>query len=227
MDVRYFLNQRLSFARQLYANSAEPFLERKQKIKTEEEPYVPKHGENDEPPFFGEWLEAENSLRVLGHVCVSILVASFHLYLKTLERQTGVRANEKYKAAFKDGWFAGYRTYFRGEFCVEFEKSRCNLDLLEELVLARNRFEHPESITSPGVTYSEHDLKKLGNPLFIDDRDLELFSDLEDGERTFLLLPEISITQMKFLDAVSEVERFAEWLESQLNQPSPPCASSS
>lgn len=213
MDVRYFFNQRLSFVTQLYTNSAEPFVERKRMIKAEEEPYVPPYSEDGEPAFLTEWLEAEESLQVLGHACVSMLSASFHLYFKALERQLRVPVGEKYKSDFKRGWFNGYKAYFLGEFGVAFEDSHCKLGLLEELVLARNRVQHQESITSQSTHYSEDDLKKLKSPFFIDSRDFELFNEQEVGERSWLMPPVIHITPEKFLAATSEVARFAEWLE--------------
>lgn len=213
MDVRYFLNQRLSFVTQLYANSTEPFVERMRMIEAEEEPYVPPYSEDGEPEFQTEWLEAEESLQVLGHACVSMLSASFHLYLKAWERQLRVPVGDKYKFDFKRGWFNGYKAYFLGEFGVAFEDSHCHLGLLEELVLARNRVQHPESITSHSTHYSEDDLKKLKSPFFIDNRDYELFNEEEEGERGWLMAPAIHVTPEKFQAAASEVARFAEWLE--------------
>jgi hypothetical protein len=219
LDVRHFLERRLSFVSQLYTNSAVSFVERKRMIEAEEEPFVPPYSEDGEPPFLVEWLEAEESLQVLGHACVSMLAASFHLYLKATERQLRVPAGGKYKADFKRGWFNGYKAYFLGEFNVVFEDSQCNISLLEELVLARNRVQHPESITSRSTHYSKDDLKKVHSPYFIDGRDIELFSAQEEGERNWLMPPAIHVTPEKFLSAVSEVGRFTEWLEKATSWP--------
>lgn len=217
MDVRYFLEQRLSFIRQLYTNSTEPFVERKRMIEANEEPYVPTYSEDAEPAFLIEWLEAEESLQVLGHTSVCMLSASFHLYFKTWERQFKFPVGGKYKSDFKLGWFNGYRACFFGEFNVKFEESQCNLSLLEELVLARNRVQHPESITSKSTHYSEDDLKKLQSPFFINIRDFDLFSKKEAGECAWLMPPAIHVTPAKFFSALSEVSTFVEWLE--MSQP--------
>ena len=40
-----------------------------------------------------------------------------------------------------------------------------------------------------------------------------MFSEQEEGERNWLMPPTIDVTFQKFLMAVTEVERFAEWLE--------------
>lgn len=213
MDVRYFLEQRLLFVKQLYINSSTPFAEKKRLIEAGEEPYVPPYSEDGEPPFIAEWLEAEESLQVIGHACISMLAASFHLYFKATERQLRRIDKDKYKSNFKQGWFNGYNAYFRGEFGIKFEDSQCNLALLEELVLARNRVQHPESITSQSNRYSEDDLKKLNSPFFINSRDIEIFNEQEEGERNWLLPPAIHVTSEKFQSAVSEISCFTDWLE--------------
>lgn len=189
MDARHFLGQRLAFIEQLYVNGATPFIERKRKVEAKEEPFTPPYSEDLEPTFISEWLEAEESLQVMGRTCISLLSASFHLYLKFWERQLGRPAAIPYKSAFKRGWLNGYKAYFLGEFNVIFENSPCNLHLLEELVLSRNRVQHPELITDQSSYYSSDDLMKLPSPFFIDDRDRELLADMGDGERSWLLTP--------------------------------------
>lgn len=213
MDVRFFLGERLAFIAQLYSNSAAPFIERKRKIEAEEDPFVPPYSEDPEPAFLEEWLEAKESHQVIGQMCISMLSATFHLYFKTWERQLGVHVDSSFKSAFKRGWFNGYKEYFLRQFGVNFENSPCNLSLLEELVLARNRVQHPESITDQGSQYSENDLKKIPSPFFVDDRDFELLADMDEGERSWLVPPTIHVTSEKLSAAISEVTRFAEWLE--------------
>ncbi|HHH8859444.1 TPA: hypothetical protein ACP3Y9_005737, partial [Pseudomonas aeruginosa] len=40
MDIRFFLEQRLSFIKQLYINGTAPFIERIRKIDAEEAPFI-------------------------------------------------------------------------------------------------------------------------------------------------------------------------------------------
>ena len=87
MDVRFFLTKRIAFIRQLYAVASAPYVERKRKIETGEEPFVPPYSGGSEPPFLEEWLEADESLHVLAYSCISMLAASLHLYLKAWERE--------------------------------------------------------------------------------------------------------------------------------------------
>ena len=213
MDVQYFLERRLEFIRQFYVNSSAGFIERKRQIEAEEEPYVPPYSEDPEPAFLNEWLEAEESLQVLGRTCISMLAAIFHLYFKTWERQIGIPANSPPNNEFNNGWLSGYKTYFARHFGIRFEDSPTRLAVLEEIILVRNRTQHPESITMDYSFYSESDLKKLSHPFFIDDDDASLFSETEEGERAWLTTPYIQVTAEKLFTALSEVKAFAEWLE--------------
>jgi hypothetical protein len=215
MDVRFFLVRRLAFIEQLYTNSAAPFIERKRKIEVEEEPFVPPYSEDGgEPAFLSEWLDADESLKVLGCSCISMLAGAFHLYFKTWERQIGIPVDASLKPTFKKaGWFNGYKAYFARNLSISFEDSSCDLALLEELVLARNRAQHPDSLASHSSHYSDDDLKKIRRPFFVDDRERELLIDAEEVEPNWLLPPTIHITPERMLAALSEVARFANWLE--------------
>ena len=94
MDVRFFLNRRLAFIRQFYVTASEAYVERKRKIEAEEEPFIPPYSEDSEPAFLEEWIEADESLQVLGRSCLSMLAATLHLYFKTWERQIGIAVDE-------------------------------------------------------------------------------------------------------------------------------------
>jgi hypothetical protein len=214
VDIRYFLERRLTFIEQYFMAAAAPFLERKRLIEAGEDPFVPPYSEDGEPPYLEEWLEADESLQILGQTCISMLSASFHLYFTTWEHHLGKPVPEPLKSVFKKyGWFNGYKAYFATNFQVNFESSGCNLQLLEELVLARNRVQHPESITSRSTSYSTNDLKKLPGPFFVSEREAELMVDADNGERAWLVPPTITVTEEKLKAALAEVRRFSEWLE--------------
>lgn len=209
MDVRYFLKRRVEFIRQFYDISSAAYIERKRQIEAGEEPFVPPYSEDPEPAFLDEWLEAEESLQVLGRTCISMLAAVFELYFKTWERQIGIPAD----GSRKHGWLNRYKAYFARHFHIRFEDSPTGLTVLEEIVLVRNRTQHPESITMDSAHYADSDMRKLAHPFFIDENDASLFSETEEGERAWLMAPPIRITAAKLFAALSEVESFAEWLE--------------
>lgn len=218
MDVRFFLSQRIGFIRQLYGTASAPYVGRKRKIEAEEEPFVPPYSEDGEPPFLEEWLEADESLHVLAYSCVSMLAAALHLYLETWVKQSGISVDESLKKSVfkKGGWFAGYKAHFAQHFKIDFEAGPANLRMLEELVLARNRIEHPSSITSRRTQYADADLKKLRRPFFVDEREAALLADADEGEKLWFIPPTLHVTEEQLLAAVSEVERFAEWFESEI-----------
>lgn len=188
MDAGAFLKYRTAFIRQFYDSAAFSFLERKRKIEAGESPFEPPYSEDSDRPFLSEWIEADQSLEVLGQMCVSLLAATLQLYLqecvRNLLRNYGAKRTatikdvSEYQAIFKkDGWFNGYRAYFSTELGIVWSDGPANLKLLEEIVLARNRVQHPENITALHVSHSEKDLKKLQRPFFIDERELELFQE--------------------------------------------------
>ena len=155
MDIRYFLGSRINFIRQFYAAASAPFVERKRKIEAEEEPFIPPYSEDGEPPFLEEWIESDESLHILAYSCVSMLAAALHLFFESWVKQSGIAVEESLKELVfkKQGWFAGYKTHFAQHFNVAFEDGPANLEILEEVVLARNRIEHPLSITSRRTQY--------------------------------------------------------------------------
>lgn len=208
MDFAYFLNRRLEFIRHFYEVSSAPFIERKKLIEREEEPFVPPYSENPEPPFIEEWLEADVALQLLGYTCISMLASAFHLYFKMWEH----RVQGPTTRSFKNGWFNGYKDYFSQHFGIRFEDSPCRLDVLEEIILVRNRAQHPESIILDTIHYSESDLEKLPNPFFADE-DSAILSGIHEGERSWLLPPPTRVTTEKLEAALSEVERFINWFE--------------
>ncbi|MDO8292349.1 MAG: hypothetical protein Q7T29_05745 [Gallionella sp.] len=217
MDISYFFNRRLAFIRQLYFTSSAPYVEQKRKIEAKEEPFVPRYSEDAEPAFLEEWIEADDSLHVLAYSCVSMLAAALHLYLETWVSESRIPVDETLKKSFKKiGWFTGYRTHYSQRFTIDFETCPENLGLLEEVVLARNRVEHPLSITSLRTQYKDADLKKLSHPFFVDEREAALFADAEEGEKAWLIPPTLHVTEKQLLAAIAVVESFVKWFESEI-----------
>jgi len=122
-------------------------LERKRKIEAGEEPFEEPYCDeysSGEPAYLEEWMEADESLHVLAYACISMLAAALHVYFKTWESQFRIPARDLFKADFKNGWLAGYKAYFTYHASINFGDCPANLELLEEVVLARNRVQHPE-----------------------------------------------------------------------------------
>jgi hypothetical protein len=216
VNVRYFLDRRLEFIRQLYGTASAPYVERKRKIEAEEEPFVPPYDYDGdgEPSFLDEWIEADESLHVLACSCVSMLSASLRLYLETWAKESRALSDGSNRKAFKNGWISGYKAQFHRSFGIQFDVAPVNLARLEELVLARNCIEHPSSITSRRARYARADLKKLRHPFFVDEQEAAFLSDAVDGERGgWSILPTLHISAEQLNWAISEVGSFAAWFE--------------
>jgi hypothetical protein len=215
MDIRSFLDRRIAFIRQYYATASEPYVSRKRKIVAHEEPFIPPYSEDGEPPFLEEWLEADESLNVLAYSCISMLAAALHLYLESWVKQSGVAVDESMKkSVFKNkGWFAGYDTHFTKCFNVTFVDGPSDLKLLEEVVLVRNRIEHPPTITDQMTQYSSSDLRKLRHPFFADKTEMALLGYSDDETGPQFMLPAVHVTEAQLLTAVAEVERFGSWFD--------------
>jgi hypothetical protein len=218
MDVGFFLRDRIAFIRQFYDAASSPFLERKRKIEAREDPFVPPYSEDGEPPFVTEWIEADESLQILGYSCISMLAAALHLYLMTWVVELGVPVGDSFNAEFKKGWINGYRAYFSTRFGIQFENSPADGSLLEEIALARNRIQHPDHIATQRPDYSASDLAKLPRVFFISETERGLFSDLNAAQIAWVFPPSVHITRETLIAAIEEVEKFAAWLEEQISE---------
>jgi hypothetical protein len=215
VDIHYFLGKRITFIRQYYTTASEPFIERKRKIEAHEEPFVPPYSEDGEPPFLDDWLEADESLHILAYSCISMLAAALHLYLESWVKQSRIEIDESLKkSAFKNyGWFSGYNAHFTKHFNVAFETSPANLKILEEVVLVRNRIEHPSSITDQKTQYSASDLKKLRYPFFVDETEMSLLGYSAEEAVFLFMLPTVHVTEAQLFTAISEIECFSDWFD--------------
>lgn len=216
MDVLFFLKKRTRLIRQYYVHAASPFNEISRKIEAGEEPYVPPYREDGEPPFLAEWIEADEMREVTGRCCLSMLSASLQLYFKTWEHNLGLSCSQSFKAQFSDGGIVGgYRACLAS--CVGIDWSQCpaDLEIIEQMVLARNRDQHPESITSVRVTYTEKDRQRFPRPFFMSELEAELFE--EGDEPTLFMSPSVHVSSDKLMAAIGQVERLCEWLEEEMH----------
>ncbi len=175
---------------------------------------MPPYSEDGEPPFLNEWIEADESLQVLGYSCISMLAAALHLYLKTWEAVLRVPLGNSFKT--ENGWFNRYKAHFAVRFGIDFTKAPADLIMLEEIILARNRIQHPDDIVTPRTSYLPSDLRKLPAVFFVHETERGLFEDTEETEKLWLFPPSVHITEEKLVAAVVEVEKFSDWLEGEI-----------
>lgn len=213
LDIEFFLKERTKFISYFYETASAPFAMIMADIEGEEEPYIPPYSEDDEPPFLSEWLDAKAGLETCGHHALSMLSSSLQLYLKAwvdrLDRYHGMKFEVNFK---KKGWLNGYREIFE-EIGLNMDKCPANLVIVEQIPLVRNRVQHPEQLTTINISHSESDLGQHPIPYFAQDSELALTSGHD--EQSWLFPPTISPTKEKIQEAISNVEQFCSWLESE------------
>jgi len=232
MNVLLFLNERTSFIRQFYTTTSAPYLERIQKIEAGEEPFVSSYSEDDQGEFYPDWSEAEDSLCVIRYSCVSMLSTALKLYFQSWEKEAiGIVVKDKERAqrdeeykkywkerekSFKNGPLHGYKWVFAKHLNIDFEACPASLAMLENILLARNRIEHPPSITDLKTYYSDSDLDKLQSPLFIDETNSDFFVGTDEEKKFWFKWFNLQVSKEELFMAILEVERFAEWLDNEI-----------
>jgi hypothetical protein len=136
------LLDKLNFIRRFYEITSEPFVETKRKIDQHEQPFNVFDVNDGEPPFLVEWLEADQSLNVLGKSCLCLLQNSLADYLKGFNQHYApVDENVTLENVGGKG-LEKYRRMFLGRFNIDWATSPTDIDLLEEINLARNDIQH-------------------------------------------------------------------------------------
>jgi len=213
LDIEFFLKERTNFIRYFYKLASAPFAKIMADIENEVEPYIPPYSEDGEPPFLSEWIDAKSGLETCGHHAISMLSSSLQLYLKAwvdrLDRYHGMTFEVNFK---KKGWLNGYREIFK-ELGLDIETCPAKLKIIEQIPLVRNRVQHPEQLTSINISHSESDLSQHASPYFAQESEVALASEQE--EQSWLFPPTISSTVEKIQEAISSVESFCSWLESE------------
>ena len=210
MDVLYFLKERTKFIRHFYEAAAKPFRETLRRIEAGEAPFdVRPYGEDGEPPFMQEWSEASTALDVLRRSCLSMLSASLQLYFKTLESELSVTLlpGER-RNTFKKG----LRHYFTKAFNVPWSDCPANIDIVEQIILVRNRDQHPDHITTLHVSYDRRTRENYGELFFASETERRMFAD-PDMAGISWMNPTVHVSHEALLAAIQQVEILSEWLE--------------
>lgn len=215
MDVLFWFKERTGFIRRFYEQASAPFDERTANIEAGEPPFEAPYDESDEPPYYVEWEEAKESVEVLGQTCLSMLSASLKLYFVTWEKELPVcmSADER-KRLFKHGFLDGYKACLGTLVGVPWDECPADLELVEQVVLARNAVQHPVDITRLRPLHPSRDLRKRRSPFFMDDLG-RAYTEGDFAEIAWLN-PAVSVSAKQLFAAVEETESLVDWLEPQL-----------
>lgn len=194
------------------------YAELQRKIEVGEAPYDSFDDEVDDgPPFEIEWQYAERSLETLGLTCVSMLSASLQLYFMHWEKELGVdwRSDPKQKTYFKNGFLRGYKRRIEELLKYNWTDSGVDIDVLEQVIMARNRGQHPNHISNLGVQYTSADREKFPLPFFLSDTERAMLSDAEMATINWLE-PSVHVSRDNLFHAIEQTDALATWLEKHL-----------
>lgn len=218
MDAHYFLKSRIALIRFFYAEAAKGYAEVQRRIEAAEPPYDnPPWDDSGEPAFLSEWLDANTATEMAGTAAIAMLSDSIKLYFKTLQERVIGFSFGNSKAAFKKGFVTAYREALTEILDTDWSDCPVDFDLIEQIVLTRNRTQHGEDLTSFNVTYSKDMLKKHQRPFFINDEELSVAT-AEEGSLASLLMPTIRVNGPRLDRAINEVEALADWIEGRSEQ---------
>lgn len=217
MDISYFFLERSRFIKYFYETAAGSFRDTLQQIKAQEPPYDdPPFCDSGEPSYLEEWTQADEALEILGLCCISMLSSSLKLYFMSWEEKLpGQWDYEERKRAFKNGYLQGYRILFEHILDQPWSDSPVDIQLLEQVILARNREQHPEDITTMRVQHTYNDIRKFTRPFFLDEFDRIRF-DHGDFDKWRWMRPRVHVSREGIDAAILEAEKLVEWLEKHL-----------
>lgn len=206
MDIEAFLKERIRFAKFFHLQGIRPFARIMELIEKEQPPYEPSYDESDEPQFICEWLEARDGLESIGLATLSMLSSSLQLYMNEWLNRV-----EKPSAPFNrkgvGGWYKSLKCCMQKE-GVDFGSCPVELDAVEQLVLARNRIQHAEDITSNNISHRAKELAKFQSPLFVDPKAPTLTNNWFWQPRVYAGVDQVESIILSLIN-------FCEWLESE------------
>lgn len=215
MDVYFFLKQRTDLIRHFYDAASAPFVETKRCIQNALPPFdEPPYDDSGEPAFLSEWLQADVEHELIGRAAVSILSDALKQFFVTWERRTWTEppCAKCFKKAFESGFIAGYVECFAEAFELDWSSCPADLDVLKQVVLARNRAQHSDLVLDH-LTHDDKSLQAYPRPFFVRPEDEGV-----DQAVTNFLSPTIHINREKLLEAIEHTERLAFWLQQKIEE---------
>ncbi|SHJ95040.1 hypothetical protein SAMN02745911_3792 [Aureimonas altamirensis DSM 21988] len=222
MDLSYFMRERTALIRLFYTKCRLPFDEMQQEIEAEVPPWEPPPFNPDydspEPAFVEEFMQAEHARELVGLFAVSLLADTLKGYFEELQRDLCIefKDDKARRAHFKAGPVEGYRQIIEHVMGEAYASCPVRFDLIEQVVLARNNFAHNTDFVIFQTAHNRKTLKKHPNPLFVS-RLYEPAEEEEDEGLQPLSLrsgPKIEIDEDKLMTAIAEVEKLADWVQS-------------
>jgi hypothetical protein len=213
--LRTFLHERTQLIRHFYDAASAPFAETKGAIDAHDPPFDnPAHDESGEPPFLGEWLQADTEAQLVGRACVSMLSEALKQFFLDWEWQLDRNrpCQKDFKKVFSErGFLRGYVTCFAEALGIATDDFQVDLGMVEQVVVARNTVQHT-SIHWPSAMHDDKSREFYPLPFFA--REGEAWP--EDGSTPFLS-PSLHIERDKLFAACDEVDTLGTWLQAEIH----------
>lgn len=110
---------------------------------------------------------------------------------------------------------SGYLECFGEALGVAWKDCPADLSVLEQVILARNRSQHPESITSLDVSHDRATWEKHPRLFFARPSEAEMMPN-GDTAGGFMLNPSIHVSRENLFSAIEQVQLLASWLEERM-----------
>jgi hypothetical protein len=207
MDILAGLRDKLRFIERFYMSASEPFRETKRRIDAHEEPFEPPPFDPEtsdlEPPFLDDWIEADESLNLVGQAALNLAQAAFRDYLDWF-----MKLNDVKLTASGSHWLERYRKEFLQTYGIDWSHGPVSFEELEEINFARNDVEHHGQPF--GMTRSQSEKHQARFPLGVFmheiDRQIAASSEVE-------WLGRIYISRDNLAEALRRIETFCKFLD--------------
>jgi hypothetical protein len=206
MDILGILADKLEFVRRFYKTASGPFVDVKAKIEAAEEPFNFEGPPREEPPFLREWVDAVESLNILGQLCLCLVQRSFKEFLVGFVKNTGREPPRE-----GQNWFATYRSFYLREYDIDWRGAPVDISFLEELTLARNSILHSgtgHDIYRLAHAQSRDYYARFPQGLFTSEIDQSLWSGMGQNQPA-----RIEVTEEKLELAIRSVDEFCSYLD--------------
>ncbi|SRR5712692_459950 len=202
------LRDKLDFIHRFYDTAAQPFTEVIHKIENHEEPYIT-YGEpvSDDPPFLLEWLEAKESLNILGQSCLCLAQTSLKDFLMAFIRRSRKDLPAKQKG---ESWFEAFQRFFLEVCGIDWTKTGVDLSLLEQVNLARNDIQHEGRPYDLARFQDERHAQRFPNSIFASELDKAIFREMSKPEPC-----RIEVTRESLTSALETIERLCAKIDGQ------------
>jgi len=165
-DLSSFLSTKLTFIRNLYVKSTEPFDTTIRKINENEAPFdeYDGHPECAEDPFQDEWFDAYYSIETLGSCCLCLVHDALKQFLEEFITSTG-----RTIPVGRGSWMSRYREFFLSEYKIDWNAAPLDMGIMEQIALARNQLQHSGDLMADHIWQNADHKAKAPDSIFVED----------------------------------------------------------